>query len=244
MKSNINIFPNKDILIRESAKYIAGLMDDFIKENGKCTFVLAGGSTPKGLYETLASDPYKNSIDWNKVHFFWGDERCVPPDHEDSNYRMVQEAMIDHLDISSGNIHRIPAEEKPADAAREYENSLKSFFGDKEEFPRFDIILLGIGDDGHTASLFPGTTAIDENDRWVTEVYVPQLDTHRITMAFPVINNGRNVIFLVTGETKAKVVNKILKDGSLSLPASLIRPVNGDLVYIFDKEAAAEISTE
>ncbi len=131
MKSNINIFPNKDILIRESAKYIAGLMDDFIKENGKCTFVLAGGSTPKGLYETLASDPYKNSIDWNKVHFFWGDERCVPPDHEDSNYRMVQEAMIDHLDISSRNIHRIPAEEKPADAAREYENSLKSFFGDK-----------------------------------------------------------------------------------------------------------------
>jgi len=239
MKPEIKISSDKNKLILESAAYIAGLIQYSIKEKDRCTFVLAGGSTPKSLYETLASEKYRETIEWSKVHLFWGDERCVSPDHPDSNYRMAKEALIDHIDIPQENVNRIPAEKEPSEAAREYEETIKRSFGGVSHLPVFDIILLGIGEDGHTASLFPGTVAIDEKERWVTEVYVPQLDAYRITLTLPVINNGRYVIFLVAGEAKADTVNKILKGKNSLLPACLIKPIAGNLIYMLDKDAAA-----
>ncbi len=241
MKPDIKISPDKNKLIQESAAYITGLIQDSLKVKDKCTFVLAGGSTPKDLYETLASEKYRAVIDWSKVHVFWGDERCVPSDHLDSNYRMAKEALIDHIDISPENVIRIPAEKEPAEAAREYEETIKRFFGGTSQFPVFDIILLGIGEDGHTASLFPGTDALEEKKRWVTEVYVPKLDTYRVTLTFPVINNGMNVIFLVAGLSKAEIVRNILNKEGLNYPAAYVEPVNGKLVYLIDEAVGAGI---
>jgi len=237
MKPEIKIFPDKKTLIQESSAYIAGIIQQSLKEQNRCTFVLAGGSTPKSLYETFASEKFKEAIEWNKVHLFWGDERCVPPDHHDSNYRMTKEALIDHINIPQENVHRIPAENEPADTAREYEKTIKIFFGNTSQLPAFDIILLGIGEDGHTASLFPGTQALEEKKRWVTEVYVPKIDTYRITFTYPVINNGKNVIFLVSGKTKSDVVRKILNKEELKYPAAKVIPENGAFVYLLDKDA-------
>lgn len=241
MKPEIKISPDKNKLIQEFAAYIAGLIEKSIKEKDRCTFVLSGGSTPKSLYEMFASEKYREIIEWSKVYLFWGDERCVSPDHPDSNYRMAREALIDHIDIPSDNVFRIPAEQEPGDAAREYEETIKKIVGGSMQFPVFDIILLGIGEDGHTASLFPGTGALKEKQRWVTEVYVPRLDTYRITLTLPVINSGRNVIFLVAGEAKADVVRKIINIKGLHYPAAHVNPVHGKLVYFIDGAVGARI---
>lgn len=241
MKPEIKISSDKNKLIQESAAYIAGLIKKSIKEKDRCTFVLSGGSTPKSLYETLASEKYREMIEWSKVHLFWGDERCVPPDHPDSNYRMAKEALIDHIDIPQRNVFRIPAEQEPGEAAREYEETIKKNVGGSMQFPVFDIILLGIGEDGHTASLFPGTGALKEKQRWVSEVYVPQLDAYRITLSLPVINNGRDVIFLVAGESKADVVRKIINGIDTTSPSAQVDPINGNLFYFIDKPASEEI---
>lgn len=243
MNPEVKIYPDKNILIQESAAYISDIVQTTLNEQNKCTLVLAGGSTPKGLYKTLASHEYQEKIDWSNVHLFWGDERCVPPDHHDSNYRMAREALLDQIDIPQENVHRIPAEKEPAQAASEYEKTIKRLFGGTSHLPEFDVILLGIGEDGHTASLFPGTTAIDENERWVTEVHVPQLDTHRITMTFPVINNGKNVIFLVSGSSKSTIMKKIYERTDTTFPSARVSPVNGSLVYLLDKAAGANVSS-
>lgn len=241
MKPEFKIFPDKNMLIQESAASIAGLIKKLLIEKGKCSFVLAGGSTPEGVYETLASGAYRERIDWSKVHLFWGDERCVLPDHPGSNYRMANEALIDHIAIPQENVHRIPAEKEPAIAANEYESSLRKFYGDKADFPTFDIVLLGIGEDGHTASLFPGTSALEENRRWVTEVYVSKLDVYRITMTLPVINNGKNIIFLVAGAPKADIVKHVYNRTDATYPAMQVEPVDGKLVYFLDKAAGVNV---
>jgi len=235
------IYSQKENLTEETAKYLANLISKSLLQKARCSFVLAGGSTPRGVYEKLASEPYRNKIDWGKVHLFWGDERCVPPDHPDSNYRMAKEALIDHIDIPQENVHRIPAEKEPAEAAREYEETIKRFFGGASHLPVFDIILLGIGEDGHTASLFPGTEALEDKKRWVTDVYVKGLDTHRITLTLPVINNGKNVIFLVAGSFKAKIMKQIYYRTDTTYPAARVNPANGTLIYFIDKAAGANV---
>jgi 6-phosphogluconolactonase len=237
MNPEVKIYPDKNTLIRESAAYISNVIQTTINEQNKCTFVLAGGSTPKGLYKTLASHEYREKVDWRKVHLFWGDERCVRPEHPESNYRMAKETLIDHIDIPQENVHRIPAEKEPAETAREYEETINRFFGDTSQLPVFDIILLGIGEDGHTASLFPGTEALEENKRWVTEVYVKKLNTHRITLTYPGINSGRNVIFLVAGSSKADIVRKVYRKADSKFPAVQVIPANGNLIYLLDKAA-------
>jgi 6-phosphogluconolactonase len=241
MKREIKISSDKNKLILESAAYIADLIEKSIKEKDRCTFVLSGGSTPKDLYETLASEKYRAVIDWSKVHVFWGDERCVPPDHPDSNYRMAKEALIDHVDIPQENVYRIPAEKEPVEAAREYEETIKKIVGGSTQFPVFDIILLGIGEDGHTASLFPGTMALEEKKRWVTEVFVPKFDAYRISLTLPVINNGKNIIFLVAGEAKSDVVNQVYNRIDTTSPSAQVDPINGNLVYLLDKSASAKV---
>lgn len=196
---------------------------------------LAGGSTPEATYRLLARD-YADRIDWSRVHVFFGDERTVPPEYEDSNYRMAREALLDHVPV--GGVHRMRGELPPAEAARAYEEELREFFG-PGEVPGFDLILLGIGEDGHTASLFPNTPALDVTDRWVVENPVEKLDTVRLTLTAPAINAARAVVFLVAGEGKAGALREILEGGAdpRDYPAKLVQPAGG-ATWMVDRAAA------
>ena len=202
--------------------------------------MLAGGSTPKAAYEILARD-FAETVDWGRTHVFFGDERTVPPDHEDSNYRMAREALLDHVSI--GGVHRMRGELPPEEAAASYEDELRGFFG-AEEPPRFDLVLLGIGEDGHTASLFPETSALEVTDRLVVANPVLKLDTTRITLTAPVLNAARAVIFLVVGGGKAEALKEILEGDAdpRRYPAKLVRP-EGNLIWMVDRAAAGFLSS-
>jgi 6-phosphogluconolactonase len=186
------------------------------------------------------------SVPWDKVFFFWGDERHVPPDDADSNYRMAREALLSKLPIPEANIFRVPAEGKDAQAVAEaYEQTLKNFFSLKpEELPRFDLILLGMGPDGHTASLFPGTPALQEKSRLVVANWVEKLKTSRITFTLPVLNAARNVMFLVSGADKAPVLREVLEGDAPAekYPSKLVRPRNGKLIWFVDRAAGSQLS--
>jgi 6-phosphogluconolactonase len=201
--------------------------------------VLAGGSTPESTYQILARD-YSDRIAWSKVYVFFGDERAVPPHHEDSNLKMASEVLLDHVPV--GNVHRIRGELPPEEAAKAYEEELRIFF-QTEDVPRFDLILLGIGADGHTASLFPWTAALEVHDRWVVANPVPRLGTTRITLTLPVINAARAVIFLVAGEDKAEALREILEGDAdpHAYPAKLIQPP-GEPEWMLDQSAASLLS--
>jgi 6-phosphogluconolactonase len=201
--------------------------------------VLAGGSTPETMYGILARD-YIDQIDWSKVYVFFGDERSVPPHHEDSNLKMASEVLLDHVPVA--NVHRIRGELWPEEAAEAYEEELGTFF-QTEDVPRFDLILLGIGADGHTASLFPWTTALEVHDRWVVANPVPRLNTTRITLTVPVINAARAVIFLVAGEDKAEALKETLEGDAdpRVYPAKLIQPPGGP-EWMLDQSAASLLS--
>lgn len=210
--------------------------EEAIGGSGRFAVALAGGSTPEATYRLLARD-YADRLDWSKVYVFFGDERTVPPDHEDSNYRMAREALLDHVPI--GGVHRMRGELPPEEAARSYEEELREFFG-PDEVPGFDLILLGIGEDGHTASLFPNTPALDVTDRWAVENPVEKLDTVRLTLTAPVINAAKTVIFLVAGEGKAEALREILEGEADPhyYPAKLIRPASG-AIWMVDRAAAS-----
>jgi 6-phosphogluconolactonase len=232
---SVNIYESSEELAEAAAQEFAARAGEAIDQRGRFAVVLAGGSTPKATYEILASD-YADRIDWSKVHFFFGDERSVPPDQEDSNYRMAREALLDH--VPAGSVHRMQGELSPDEAAEAYEQDLRDFF-EPEEFPRFDLILLGMGDDGHTASLFPETSALEVHDRWVVANPVLKLETTRITLTVPVINAARAVYFFVAGESKAEPVAEILEGNPdpRQYPASLIQPQGGP-VWMLDRSAA------
>jgi 6-phosphogluconolactonase len=237
MRPIIQISKTQQSLYTDAAKTIADRITTAISDHGYCTLVLSGGSTPAGIYKTLA-ESYKTTIDWNNVHFFWGDERTVPPDHEDSNYRMAYDSLLSKIPVPESNIYRIPAEQPPADAAALYEDTIASFFG-TDDLPVFDIILLGLGEDGHTASLFPDTGAAEEKDKLVQSVYVKKLKTHRITLSLPVINNARSVIFLVSGKSKAGVTEEILSGRNKTYPAALVQPTHGELIWLLDQDVTS-----
>lgn len=229
--------------IRELAGAAARLFveeaKEAIGESGRFAVALAGGSTPKATYETLASEyGSSNDLDWSKVHVFFGDERTVGPDHEDSNYRMAWEALLSLVPV--GSIHRMRGELAPSEAASLYEEELTAFFGGP---PRLDLVMLGIGDDGHTASLFPRTTALDVNDRWVVENPVEKLGTTRLTLTAPAINAAKRVVFLVAGEGKAEALQEILEgDADLQdYPAKLVQPADGP-VWMVDRAASRLLS--
>jgi 6-phosphogluconolactonase len=201
--------------------------------------VLAGGSTPETMYGILARDCI-DRIDWSSVYVFFGDERSVPPHHEDSNLKMASEVLLDHVPVA--NVHRIRGELPPEEAAEAYEEELRTFF-QTEDVPRFDLILLGLGADGHTASLFPWTAALEVHDRWVVANPVPRLGTTRITLTLPVINAARAVIFLVAGEDKAEALREILEGDAdpHAYPAKLIQPP-GEPEWMLDQSAASLLS--
>jgi 6-phosphogluconolactonase len=232
---NLSVYESPEDLAEVAAQAFASKAAEAIEERGRFAVVLAGGSTPKAAYEILARDT-AGTIAWNDVHVFFGDERSVPPDHEDSNYRMAREALLDH--VSAGGVHRMRGELPPDEAASSYEDELRGFFG-AEGHPRFDLILLGIGGDGHTASLFPETPALEVTDRWVVANPVPKLDTIRITLTAPVLNAARAVNFLVAGESKAGALKEILEGDAdpRRYPAKLVTPPGGP-TWLVDRTAA------
>jgi 6-phosphogluconolactonase len=206
---------------------------------GRFSVAVAGGNTPKRVYELLASERYRGRTQWSSVHIFFGDERCVPPDHPDSNYRMVQESLLSHVPIPTVNVHRMRGEDDPPLSARLYEEELRAFFK-AAPWPRFDLVLLGMGEDGHTASLFPNTAALREKKACVVANWVEQLGTFRLTLTVPAICHAAHIIFLVTGKAKAHRLHEVLSGprDPERLPAQLIQPVNGSLEWLVDKAAA------
>jgi 6-phosphogluconolactonase len=214
-----------------------------IAVRGVFNVALSGGSTPRSVFSLLANDPtVRSQVEWKKVGFFWSDDRHVPPDHPDSNYRMAREAMLDRLPIDLDRVYRIKGEDRDAArAAADYETTLRTVFDLKaDELPHFDLILLGMGSDGHTASLFPGTTAVRETRRLVVANHVPSLKTDRITLTAPTINAAATVLFLITGENKAAALNAVLEGASDPdrFPAQLVRPTRGRLIWLVDPSAA------
>jgi 6-phosphogluconolactonase len=236
---SIHVYGDPEALSEAAAREFAAKAGEAIEERGRFVVVLAGGSTPKAMYEVLAIE-YADRIDWSRIHVFFGDERTVSPDHDDSNYRMATETLLDQ--VSVGSVHRIRGELPPDEAAEAYEEELRTFFR-SQEAPRFDLILLGVGGDGHTASLFPETSAIEVHDRWVVANPVLKLDTIRITLTIPVINAARAVIFLVAGEDKAEALGEILEGDAdpRAYPATLIQPSGGPQ-WLLDQSAASLLS--
>ena len=244
MLPRLGISSDQETLIQAAAEKVARLGTEAIEENGMFTVALSGGSTPRPLYTLLATGKFARSIDWARVHLFWGDERCVPPDDPRSNYRMVRESLLDGVSIPPANVHRIHGEEDPNVAAAGYEKELRTFFGSTgvNGLPRvgFDLVLLGMGEDGHTASLFPGLPAVTEQVRWVMAQFVEAVSMWRITLTPAVINTAKHVIFLVSGAEKAHRLRDVL-EGPVQpevLPAQMIRPVHGQLLWLLDDAAA------
>jgi 6-phosphogluconolactonase len=205
---------------------------------GWCGVALAGGHTPQRTYRLLAEPPYTDRIPWRQIHVFWGDERCVPPDDPRSNARMARQALLDRVPIPPSQVHPIPCTLPPPAAAERYEGVLHAFFGDTP--PRFDLVFLGLGDNGHTASLFPGSPVLEERERWVSAVPMAEHDVQRVTLTAPLLNQAATIAFLVSGASKASVLREVLEGPAdpNRLPAQLIRPASGSLNWLVDRAAA------
>ncbi len=261
-RPEIVVVSDRAALARNAATRLVVLAREAMAARGRFAVALSGGSTPRDLYALLASPEFAPQVDWARVHFFWGDERAVPPDHPDSNYRMANETLLSRVPVPSGNIHRIRAELPPADATREYEETLRVFFdldANKREqtrtreknprssalirVPSFDLILLGLGANGHTASLFPHTPLLRETTRWVAAEYIDEVKMWRITLTAPVINAAEHILWLVAGADKAATVRAVLRGAYRpeELPAQLIQPVNGRAVWLLDHAAATAL---
>ncbi len=231
----ILVHDDKVELVEAAARDFARRAAESIAEHGRFTVALAGGSTPRIVYELLAPEYAESAdLDWSRVHAFFGDERTVPPDHEDSNYLMAHDALLSHVPV--GSVHRMRGELDPTRAATLYEEEIEAFFGGT---PRFDLVLLGIGEDGHTASLFPDTPALDARDRWAVENPVEKLNTTRLTLTVPAVDAARKVAFLVAGEGKAEALEEILEGDANphKYPAKLVRP-EAELAWMVDRAAA------
>jgi 6-phosphogluconolactonase len=247
VRGDIRFFDAPEDVQRAAAELIVQQAQDAVAARGRFTIALSGGSTPRGLFTLLAhDDDWRRRLPWQSVHFYWGDERHVPPDHPDSSFRMAKETLLSVIPVAEANVHRVHAEQADAaEAATAYEAELRRTFGlAQTELPRFDCILLGLGPEGHTASLFPGTRALTETTHLVVSNWVAKLFTERITFTPPLINNAALVLFLVTGERKALALKSVL-DGPYEpdqLPAQLIQPCDGRLVWLLDRSAAALIA--
>ena len=237
----LHVLPTVEDTMKAAAEFISALTEKRIRAQDYFTIALSGGTTPRGLYRLLASPPYMERIAWERWQVFWGDERCVPPEHEDSNYRMAREALLGHVPIPADRIYRIRGETPPEEAAMEYEERLREVF--QSPSPVFDLILLGIGGDGHIASLFPNTDALQEKRRQVVANWVPELQSHRITFTLPLINKARVVAFLVTEESKAGVLREVLQPSSQAQmrPAALVSPASGIAHWFLTGAAASHL---
>ena len=231
-------------LAAKAAGYLTQKIEAAIHARGLARIAVSGGSTPKALFALLAdaTQPYRARIDWSRLELFWVDERCVAPEHAESNYRMTREALLNHVPLRPAQIHRMEGELEPEVAAARYESELRNSFGlDGAELPRFDVVALGMGPDGHTASIFPGTEAIYNLTSLATANYVAQKDTWRLTLTWPVINQAREVFFIIGGIDKAETVRAVwMGERDVDrLPSQLIRPAGGILAVLLDKGAAS-----
>ena len=235
----VQILPDLEALSRKAAEIFVGLSEQYIARKGRFAVAVSGGSTPIRLYSLLGSEDYRERIDWRYVHFFWADERFVPHDHTESNYRLLRENLLGRIPIPSENVHPMGTDESSiSTSVRTYENELKQFFKLSEnKLPEFDLILLGMGEDGHTASLFPETEVLKEKDRLVASVRDQKHNYPRITLTLPVINKAENIAFLISGKNKASVVKKVIQDEDACLPASLVEQEKGNLFFLLDEDA-------
>jgi 6-phosphogluconolactonase len=241
MDAELIIVPDLEALSREAAQRLADLSREAAESRGRFSVALSGGSTPGTLYRLLAEEPYCSQILWTQVHLFWADERCVPPDDPGSNYRLAYEALIAHTRIPAENVHRVRGELAPKVAARSYDRELRRFFCGPR--PRFDLVLLGLGTDGHTASLFPNSEVLEETERLAvaTTAFYDNRPAERVTLTLPALNAARQVLFLVSGLEKAEVVQAVLADVEGHLPARRICPVAGQLTWLLDAAAARKV---
>ena len=239
-RTNVSVFDTSEQLALAAAERFVECAREFHGTLERFSVALAGGNTPRRVYELLATERFKNRIDWPQVYLFFGDERLVPPDHPDSNYAMVYESLISKVPIPPTNVHRIVGERNPSENARAYENQLRTFFAGLS-WPRFELALLGMGEDGHTASLYPNSAALWEVSHWVVPTKNEQSGQDRITLTVPVFNHARRVAFLVTGKKKAQRLKEVLRPepGSGQLPAQAIKPIDGSVEWLVDAEAAS-----
>jgi len=238
--AEIRTYPDAASLARAAAEHFVTLATAAIAARGQFVVALSGGSTPRATYTLLASDEFTARVDWPRVYVLWGDERCVPPDHPESNYRMAREVLLDKIPIPAENVHRIRGELPPDQAAMAYQAELEAVLGTGG---RFDLILLGMGEDGHAASLFPGTAALHEQTRWVVAHYVDKLSAWRVTLTPVAINAAAHVTFLISGAGKAERLQEVL-DGPHQpdvLPAQIVRPTDGRLLWLADAAAAVHV---
>ena len=245
MAPRIQVTADPGELAQAAAEFFTQRAEDALRDRGRFVVALAGGSTPRAAYRLLADPeaPYRSRIAWEHVHVFFGDERFVPSDHPESNYRMANEALFTRVPLPTANVHRVRTElGTAAESARDYERQLRDTLGQEPPaLPVFDLLLLGLGADGHTASLFPDTSALLEQHFWVADNFVEKLQAHRITFTFPVLNAGRAVAFVAAGSDKAAMVARALgcQDGP-PIPAAQVRSA-GELVWIVDRAAAARL---
>lgn len=237
--ANVTVYADATTLAQAAADLCVTLAHEAIQARGRFAVALSGGSTPRAMHGHLSRRP----VAWARVQVFWSDERCVPPDHEYSNYRMARETLLDHIPIPAENVHRLRGEAAPAQAAAEYEAELRLAFPGQ---PRFDLIVLGLGDDGHTASIFPGTSAVQEQARWVVAQehnFPPPPLVSRLTFTPPLINAAANVVFLVAGASKAERLQDVLHGPHRPevLPAQVVRPTDGQLIWMVDEAAAKRL---
>lgn len=241
MDNEIVVVGNSEELAREAAQRFTDLALEAVEFRGRFSVALSGGSTPAALYRLLAENPYRHQIPWAGVHLFWGDERCVPPDDPGSNYRMANETLIAGVPIPPENVHQIRGELEPQMAARAYERELHDFFCGPRA--RFDLVLLGLGNDGHTASLFPDSPVLNETEHLTAAVQAHYQDrpTDRVTLTLPAINTARAVMFLVAGADKAGIARAVLEGPAQQSPAQRVRPSAGQLTWLLDIAAAADL---
>jgi 6-phosphogluconolactonase len=235
-------FDDKEIMSEQLASWIESLVQDTLKKQDLFTLVLSGGGTPKLLFEKLASDKYKDKIDWKRVHIFWGDERVVPFEDDRNNAKMAYDILINHINVPPEQVHIMRTDIEPKLAAEEYQKILHHYFDNTSN--SFDLVLLGMGDDGHTLSLFPGSPIIEEHERWVNSVYNEQQKMYRITLMPAIVNKASNIAFMVDGAKKANVLQQVIEGPyiPMKLPAQIIKPVNGQLSWFLDKAIAKELN--
>lgn len=240
----IHLFDDQEALSRGAAEFFVKIARDAIATRGRFSVALSGGGTPRRTYELLAQPPFRDEAPWDRTHLFWGDERCVDPDDPRRNARLAREAMLDHVSIPASQVHPMDCRPAPEAGAKSYEALLREFFAGGE--PRFDLILLGLGGNGHTASLFPGDPVLTETERWVAPVYVADQDLYRLTFTASLINRAREVAFLVAGAAKAAVVRAVIQSppDPQRLPAQLIHPAPGELHWLLDKAAAGALNLD
>lgn len=249
MRHTVEVVADRRALMEAGAVAFVAAAGAAIGAHGRFVTALSGGSTPRALFDLLATERFASSVDWGRIHVCWGDERAVPPDAEASNYRMAREALFDHVPIPASQVHRIRGEEAPPIAAAGYEHTLRTLFATPVGPPRpaagarFDLVLLGMGDNGHTASLFPGLHAVREAERWVVAESVAEVAMWRITLTPVVLNAAAEVVFLVSGPDKAAMLHRVLDGPVLPdvLPAQIVAPHHGRLRWLVDAEAAAQL---